>query len=161
MMTTVEMISHYPFFADLTQEQIAVLASVAEGITAQTGDFIFHENDELCCFYIVVEGAVGIVMEAPQKPAKETEKTETKDIVFSAIGPGGAFAWSALVPPHKATASAKALTPCWLIAFDCNQLTRAFENDCEFGYRMMMKVAQVSRDRLRDTRIESLVFTEK
>jgi CRP-like cAMP-binding protein len=151
------MISLYPFFADLTPEQVAILASVAEGLTAEAGEYIFHEGDDLCCFYIVVEGAVGVVYEV----RKTDDQEQKEDVVFSAIGPGGAFAWSALVPPHKATASTKALSPCWLVSFDCKKLIKIFEEDCEFGYRMIMKVAQISRDRLRDTRVESLVFTTK
>ena len=157
MVITSDMIRRYPFFADLSSEQIAVLASVAEGITAQTGDYIFHEGDDLCCFYIVIEGAVGVVYET----GKDEDQGKKDDVLFSAIGPGGAFAWSALVPPHKATASTKALSPCWLVSFDCRKLIETFEEDCEFGYRMLMKVAQISRDRLRDTRNESLVFTVK
>ena len=157
MVITSDMISQYPFFADLSHDQIANLASVAEGLTAETGEYIFHEGDDLCCFYIVIEGAIGVVHEAIQEGDQEPKE----DIVFSAIGPGGAFAWSALVPPHQATASTKALSPCWLVSFDCKKLTKIFEEDCEFGYRMLLKVAQISRDRLRDTRIESLVFTAK
>ncbi len=157
MVITSDMISRYPFFADLTHDQVNTLASLAEGLTAQTGEYIFHEGDDLCCFYIVVEGAVGVVLEAPQKE----DQAPVEDVVFSAIGPGGAFAWSALVPPHQATASTKALSPCWLVSFDCQKLIEIFEEDCEFGYRILMKVAQISRDRLRDTRTESLVFTTK
>lgn len=157
MVISIDMISRYPFFADFNHDQITILANVAEGITKQTGEYIFHEGDDLCCFYIVIEGAVGVVHETPQQEGQE----QTEDVLFSAIGPGGAFAWSALVPPHKATASTKALSPCWLVGFDCKKLIENFEVDCEFGYRMLMKVAQISRDRLRDTRIESLVFTSK
>jgi len=157
MVITPDMISRYPFFADLALDHVTALASVAEGLTADTGEYIFHEGDDLCCFYIVVEGAIGIVYEV----LKKGDPAQKEDVVFSAIGPGGAFAWSALVPPHKATASAKALSACWLISFDCQKLIKTFEEDCEFGYRMLVKVAQISRDRLRDTRIESLVFTTK
>ena len=156
-MITPDLISRYPFFADLTPKQVAILADVAEGVTVETGEYVFHEGEDLCCFYIVVEGAVGVVLETPSKK----DQSQMEDVIFSAVGPGGAFAWSALVPPHKATASAKALSSCWLISFDCQKLIKVFEQDCEFGYRMLMKVAQISRDRLRDTRIESLVFTAK
>jgi len=157
MVITTDLISRYPFFGDLTQEQIATLASVAEGLTVEAGEYIFHENDDLCCFYIVIEGAVGVIIEVPKKD----QSGQKEDVIFSAVGPGGAFAWSALVPPHKATASAKALSSCWLVSFDCKKLVDIFEKDCGFGYRMMMKVAQLSRDRLRDTRVESLVFTAR
>jgi len=157
MVISNEMISRYPFFADFNYDQISLLASIAEGVMINTGEYIFHEGDNLCCFFIVIEGAVGVVYEVPQKEGQVPKE----DVLFSAIGPGGAFAWSALIPPHKATASTKALSPCWLISFDCSKLIENFETDFEFGYRMLMKVAQISRDRLRDTRIESLVFTSK
>ena len=153
-----DMISRYPFFADFNRDQISILASVAEGITKQTGEFVFHEGDDLDYFYIVVEGAVGVVYEVPHM---EGDEQQSQDVLFSAVGPGGTFAWSALVPPHKATASTKALSPCWLVCFDRKKLIEKFEIDYEFGYRMLTKVAQISRDRLRDTRIESLVFTSK
>ena len=150
-MVTPELISRYPFFADLELDDIHSLADVAEGITVKAGEFIFHEGDKLQHFYIVVEGAVGIILE-------KTGKDHDAETVISAVGPGHVFAWSALVPPNKATASAKALTPCWIIAFDCKKLYAHFEADCRFGYRMMQKVVQISRDRLLDARIESLVF---
>ncbi len=147
-MITPELINRYPFFADLELHQLEALARVAEGITAETGEMIFKEGTELRYFYIVVEGAVGIVLEKEGKP----------DTVISAVGPGHVFAWSALVPPHLATASAKALTPCWLITFDRKKLIHEFQKDCRFGYRMMEKIVQISRDRLLDARLESLVF---
>ncbi|MCJ7702550.1 MAG: cyclic nucleotide-binding domain-containing protein [Anaerolineales bacterium] len=147
-MITPELISRYHFFADLDLDQLNNLAKIGEGITTETGEYIFHEGDELHSFYIVVEGAIGIVHEKEKEP----------DTVVSAVGPGHIFAWSSLVPPHIATASAKALTPCWLITFDCKKLLHIFQKDCKFGYQMMQKIVQISRDRLLDARIESLVF---
>jgi CRP-like cAMP-binding protein len=143
-----ELISRYPFFSGLAPKQLEILAKTAEGITVKDSEFIFHENDELRYFYIVVEGAVGIVLETEGKG----------DTVISAVGPGHVFAWSAMVSPHLATASAKALTDCWLIAFDRKRLMHAFGKDCKLGYRIMEKIIQISRDRLLDARLESLVF---
>ena len=150
-MITPELISRYPFFSDLELKDIKILATTAEGSKLEGGEFIFHEGDELRYFYIVVEGAVGIILEG----CGVDKKSET---VISAIGPGHVFAWSSLVPPYQATASAKALTPCWLIAFDSKKLLENFHNDCTFGFRIMQKIVQISRDRLLDARIESLVF---
>lgn len=147
-MITPELISRYHFFGDLEIDQIKALAEVAEGITFDAQEFVFREGDQLNSFYIVVEGAVGIVRETEGK----------SDTVISAVGPGHVFAWSALVPPHLATASAKALTTCWLVAFNRKKLLNIFREDCKFGYRMMQKIVQISRDRLLDARIESLVF---
>lgn len=150
-MITPELISRYPFFSDLDLDDIITIANTAEGNTVESGEFVFREGDELRYFYIVIEGAIGIVRE-------RSGKNSITETVISAVGPGHVFAWSALVPPYLATASAKALTPCWLITFDCQKLLQAFQNDCEFGFRMMQKIVQISRDRLLDARIESLVF---
>jgi CRP-like cAMP-binding protein len=147
-MITPELISRYNFFSDLELHQLEGLASVAEGITVEAGKYIFQEGSELTAFYIVVEGAVGIVRRQEGK----------EDTIISAVGPGHVCAWSAMVPPHIATASAKALTSCWLIAFNRKKLLSIFQKDCRFGYLMMQKIVQISRDRLLDARIESLVF---
>ena len=85
-------------------------------------------------------------------PAKDRE------IIVSTVGSGEVFAWSALVPPHTATASVKARTPCHVIAIDCRKLLEAFEQDYQFGYVMMTKAAQVTRDRIARMNIEYLAY---
>ncbi len=161
-MVSPELIRRYPFFAGLSMEQIVELAKVAEEVSVEEGYYFFHEGEEICCFDIVMEGAVGIVMELPDQDAEQkvsgqlTGQLETKDVVLSTIGPGDMFAWSALIEPYETTASSKALTNCRVIKFDCRELRRIFGKDCQFGALMIQKAAQVIRDRLRDTHIESL-----
>ncbi|RME99630.1 MAG: cyclic nucleotide-binding domain-containing protein [Chloroflexi bacterium] len=161
-MISPELIRRYPFFAGLSTDQIVTLANVAEEVSVEEGHYFFHEGEEICCFDIVVEGAVGIVMELPDGDTEQkvsdqlTGQLATKTEVLSTIGPGEMFGWSALIAPHITTASGKALTPCRVLSFDCRQLRETFRQDCRFGYVMMQKAAQVIRDRLRDMRIESL-----
>ena len=147
-MITPELISRYPFFVNLKLEDLILLADSAVGVTKEAGKYIFRQGDKLDQFYIVVEGAVGIIRERYGK----------KDAVISAVGPGHIFAWSTFINPHIATASAKAFTTCWLLGFDRIKLQEAFEKDCRFGYRMMEIFVQIGRDRLMDARIESFVF---
>ncbi len=161
-MISPELIRRYPFFAGLSHDHIVTLAKVADELTVETGYYFFHEGDELERLYLVVEGAVAIVIEVPAQDVEHelsgqlTGELKTSDVVISAVGPGEVFGWSALVPPHQATTSGKATTPCRVIAFDCQELLSIFEDDCLFGYLMTQKIAQVVRDRLRDMRIESL-----
>jgi CRP-like cAMP-binding protein len=161
-MVSPELIRRYPFFSGLTMDEINTLAKVASDQTVEVGHYFFREGDELTHFYIVMEGAVAIVFEVPDRDVEHkiseqlARKLKTKEVVISTVGPGEVFAWSALVSPHKATAGAKALTPCRVIAFDSRELMKSFEEDCRFGYLMMMKTAQIIRQRLYDTRIQSL-----
>jgi len=161
-MISPEVIRRYPFFAGLDHEHIVTLAKVAEEMSIDAGEYLFHEGDQLDHFYMVLEGAAAIVIEVPasdvdHKLAEQfTGSMTTKEVVISAIGPGEVFGWSALVPPHDATTSCKATTPCRVTSFDARELLRIFTEQCDFGYLMIQKMAQVVRDRLRDLRTESL-----
>ena len=147
-MISSELLRRYPFFAGLNLEQITVLTKVAREEEVEAGHFFLHEQKESSYLYLVVEGTVSAVITVPRH----------KEIVVGTTGPGDVFGWSALVPPHTATATVKATKPCKVIAIDCLQLLAAFEDDPQFGYLMMMKIAQVTRDRVTTLTTETLVY---
>jgi len=161
-MVSPELIRRYPIFSGLSFDEISTLAKLASEEQVEEGHYFFHEGDELTHFYIVMDGAVAIVFEVPERDVEHkiseqlTGTLKTRDVIISTVGPGELFAWSALVPPHQATAGAKALAPCRVLAFDSRELLKIFEDNCHFGYVMMRKAAQIIRGRLRDTRIQSL-----
>ncbi|MBX7236818.1 MAG: Crp/Fnr family transcriptional regulator [Caldilineales bacterium] len=163
-MISPEIIRRYPFFAGFTYDDTVKLANVAEEMHVEAGYCFFHENELLAHIYFALEGAVGVVMELPapdvEHPVSDqfTGQLKTQDVVVSPIGPGELFGWSALVPPCQASAGAKALTACRVLAFDAARLNKLFAEDCRFGYLMMQKLADVIRARLRDLRIESLAL---
>lgn len=163
-MISPELLRRYRFFAGLSMDHITTLARAAEEEAVDEGHYFFREGDDLRCLCIVLEGAVAVVMELPDQTVAQplsgqlTGDLETKDLVISTVGPGEAFAWSSLVPPFEATASVKATTQCRVIHIDAATLREAFEGDCEFGYLMMQKTAQVIRDRLHATRIQALPY---
>ena len=148
-MISPELIRRYPFFAGLSMDQINTLARAADEEKVEAGHFFLREGDEVPYLYLIVEGTANALIELPAKD---------KEIIVSTIGSGEVFAWSALVPPHKATASVKATTPCHVVAVDCRKLLEAFEEDCRFGYVMMTKAAQVTRDRISSMNIEFLAY---
>jgi CRP/FNR family cyclic AMP-dependent transcriptional regulator len=161
-MISSQLIRRYQFFAGLNHDYIATLAKLADEVSVEAGHCFFREGDELEQLYLVLEGAVAIVIEVPDRDAEQTVsgqltgKLITKGVTVSTVGTGDVFAWSALVPPHKSTAGAKAITPCRVAAFDCKELWPIFEEDCNFAYLMTLKAAQIIRGRLRDMRIETL-----
>ena len=161
-MISPELIRRYPFFAGLSNSYIATLAKLADEVSVDTGHCFFREGDELKKLYLVVEGAVGLVIQVPDRDKEQplsgqlTGKLTTKDITVSTVGTGGVFGWSALIASHEATAGAKALTPCRAIALDCYDLRPIFEEDRNLAYLMTLKAAQIVRGRLRDIRIETL-----
>ena len=148
-MVSTEVIRRYPFFAGLSLDQINILAKAAREEKVEAGHFFLHEKDETPFLYLLIEGEVSIVIELPG---------QDKEIIIGSVGPGDVFAWSALVPPHTATAGVKASSDCQVIAIDCRQLLEVFEEDCRFGYVMMTKTAQLTRDRISNMNIEFLAY---
>jgi CRP/FNR family cyclic AMP-dependent transcriptional regulator len=161
-MISPELIRRYPFFAGLNHDYVGTLAKVADEVSVDTGHCFFREGDELKKLYLVVEGAVGLVIQVPDRDQVQplsgqlTGKLTTKDVTVSTVGTGGVFGWSALIPPHEATAGAEALTACGVIALDCEELRPILEEDRNLAYLMTLKTAQIVRGRLRDLRIETL-----
>jgi len=161
-MVSPELLRRYPFFGGLSHDHIVSLARISEELKVDEGHYFFHEEDELSHFFIALEGAIAIVFELPEKDVKHKiseqflRDLKTRDVIVSTVGSGDVFGWSGIVPPFKATAGAKAITPCKVIAIKSAELREIFEEDLRFGFVMTQKAAQVIRDRLRDIRIESL-----
>ena len=149
-MVSLELIRRYPFFAGLSLEQMTILAEAATEEKVEAGHFFLHERDETPNLYLIVKGTVAVVIELPR---------QNREIMVSTVGPGEVFAWSALVPPHTATASVKASTPCHVVVMDCRKLLKVFEKDDPwFGYQMMKKAAQAIRDRMVIMTTETLAY---
>ena len=146
-MISTELLRRYPIFAGVDADQLVILARTAQEVAAATGEFFFREGDKLDRMYIVVDGEVAIVTHLSSRK---------REVVLSTVGAGGMFAWSGLVAPHEATSSAKAVTACRVIAFDCVQLRARFDEDHGLGYVMMQRLAQVMRDRISDMHMETI-----
>lgn len=148
-MVSPEIIRRFAFFSGLSMDQVVSLAKVADEIDVPGGYYFHLEGDELKSFYIILEGEVNVITTLPQKD---------KEVVISTLGSGDVFGWSGLVPPHSATAGVKSAIPSRLLAFDCQELLKMFDEDCHFGYTMMLKIAQLIRERLNDLRIETIAY---
>jgi CRP-like cAMP-binding protein len=148
-MVSPELIRRFPFFSGLKMDEVVKLARAAEEETIERDKYLHHEGDLLKSIYVIVDGEVVIVTTLPQRD---------REIILNTLGIGDVFGWSALVPPNIATAGAKSVTPCRLIAFDSEMLRQMFDEDPRFGFSMMQKIAQLVRDRLNAIRIETLAY---
>jgi CRP-like cAMP-binding protein len=148
-MVSPELIRRYPYFSGLSIEKINLLANIAEEIEVERDQYFHHEGDGIETVYIIVKGEVSLITSLPQ---------QDKEVVINTLGTGDVFGWTSLLPPHTAGAGAKSMSDCKLISFNSNQLREKFEDDYQFGYMMMQKIAQVIRDRLDSVVIETLAY---
>ena len=148
-MVSPELIRRYPYFSGLSIDRINILAKIAEEIESEQGQYFHQEDDDIRKVYIIIEGEVTLLTTLPQ---------QGKEIVINTLGTGDVFGWTSLLPPYTAGASAKSGTNCKLIEFDAGDLRTKFEDDYEFGYLMMIKIAQIIRERLDSIVIETLAY---
>ena len=163
-MISPEVLRRYQFFAGFRDNQLAQLAMVSQQLRVQVGHSFFREADELRYLYFVESGQVAINLGVPDRNVEQDVRNHIvggfvlEEVAVSTTGPGELFGWSALIPPHDSTASAVAMTECKVFAVDCHELRPLFEQDCTFGYMMLLRVAKVVRQRLRDMHVRSLSF---
>lgn len=161
-MVSPESIRRYAFFSGLNHEQITILSKSANESSYEAGHYFFHENEKLAHFFLIIEGSVTLNLEITDRQESQpisqqlAGEVKTREITVSTLGAGEVFGMSGLIPPNNSTACAKAVTSCKIIKFDCKNLIAIFESDCEFGYLITQKAAQVIQDRLRNIYIESL-----
>ena len=148
-MVSPELIRRYKYFSSISLEQLNMLASIAEEVEFEAGHYFHHEGDDIRKVYIVVEGDISLITSLPQ---------QDKEVVINTMGAGDVFGWTSLLPPYTAGSGAKSASKCKLIEFESAKLREKFEGDYEFGYLMMMKIAQIIRERLDAIVMETLAY---
>jgi CRP-like cAMP-binding protein len=147
-MVSPELLRRYPFFVNLTDEELKSIAMISEEEKYEANTFISREQGKAEKLYVLLEGTVEVMI--------NTDEEGLQQETVSTLSPGDAFCWSAVVEPYILTASVFAVTPATVIAIDGAGLRAMFELDCHLGYRVLQKAAQVISDRLKDTRIQML-----
>jgi CRP/FNR family cyclic AMP-dependent transcriptional regulator len=154
-MISSENLRQNPYFAQLNTAQLTCLIDYSQEVTAKAGEFLFHRDDDLGYFYLVLEGKFEVIFETPKlnvayETYRQPSELQRETVVLSLVKSGEILGWSGLVKPHKATSCVRAKTDARLMAFDCKKLLACFEQDCRFGFFMIHAAAQVIGKRLQD-----------
>lgn len=161
-MVSPELIRRYRFFAGLEYEHIVELAKLGEELSVENGHVFFREGELLDHFYLILEGAIAVVLPVTDREAAQSVSDQlmgtvpTKDVLLNTVEAGEVFGWAALLPPHQAEASVRALVDCRVIQFDGKALREKLEEDCRLGFFIVQRAAQVLRDRLKEARLQLL-----
>jgi CRP/FNR family cyclic AMP-dependent transcriptional regulator len=128
-----ELIARQPFFAGLDARHLQLLTGAALEMHFAAGESLFAEGSSANRFYLILEGRVVL----------ETELEERGDFPIQTLGPGDDLGWSWLFPPYLLQHGARALEPTKTIFFYGTRLREQCEQDHEFGYQLMQRVAVV------------------
>lgn len=142
-MTTLETVRDAELFAGLSEEDAALVAALGREVNVMAGEPLFRLGDAAQVLYVLRRGR----MELTFPLMVMGEQRETR---FQSMEPGKTLAWSALVPPHRLTLSARATTHAALLGFDRDDLQRLLETHPSIGRVVMSNLAGVIATRLHE-----------
>ena len=106
------------------------------------GQLIFREGDLANRFYLLEEGSVAL----------ETHTREGRMALVEVLGRGDVLGWSWLFPPYYWHFDARALKPTRAIFFYGTRLRAQCDEDHDFGYELIKRVAAVVVRRMQAAR---------
>jgi len=136
------------FFADLPEEEIQALASVAKRRTFRSGEVIFHRDDPGQVLYMIKDGKVKICIISP----------DGQEVSLAVLGKGEYFGEFALLDGLPRSADAVALE-----RVECHTLQRSdFHNAILKHPKIAILVLEALSKRLRNTdqMVEDLIFLD-
>ncbi len=129
---------------NLTEKQLAILASFCEEVVFKQGDRLFAEGDPATNLWLVVDGRVDLRFEMPDKRVTTAEHTVSSVNVTPQNPVAKTLGWSCFVPPHQMRLSAYCVTPtCRIVRLPKKELLQTFEEDPVMGYRFMSYMVSV------------------
>jgi CRP/FNR family transcriptional regulator, cyclic AMP receptor protein len=141
-------IAKHPFLIGIDPKFLSVIAERAREVEFQPNDIVFREGDSATCLYMIESGKV--VLESRTGPNKRVPIQELQS--------GDALGWSWLFPPFAWHFQARALTATRMIACDGGHLLVTCEEQHDFGYELMRRVAQVVIQRTQAARTTLSTF---
>lgn len=144
MKLTADNLKQIRFFESYTDVQLQKIVGMSSVKEFKVKQVIFEQYDELSDLYILLEGSLSLGINL----------TEGKKIHLGTIEEGQLFSWSAVFSPSISTAWVMAVKPAKVIAIDAKKLKEELNDDCNFGFKTMSKIALTISQRLSDTRFQ-------
>jgi CRP-like cAMP-binding protein len=145
-MVSTEILKSFNLFSGLSQTELAGIAKLCRERTYEDGSGIFTIGGSAIDAYLLKSGKVDIQIEF------KIYDYEIMTTVYT-VGVGEIFGWSALVPPHRLTASAKCEGKADVITINGKELMEFLEKDRRIGYVVMKNLSALISSRLASTTI--------
>jgi CRP/FNR family cyclic AMP-dependent transcriptional regulator len=137
-MEKVEVLKRSDLFRELKDQELRVVAEMCIPEVFEPGTIIHRQNVILDELRIIEEGLVALVLELG--PLSQRQLTAATN--FETIG------WSAVVAPHMATTTAKAIEKTKVLTFKGQDILKLCDTNCHVGCVVYQGVASVVADRL-------------
>lgn len=145
-MVSVEMLKDFQLFEGLDEGELVEIAKLCHQRSYEEGSVIFTAGGSATDIYLLKNGEVKIQIELV------IYDLEARASVYTARK-GEVFAWSALVPPHKLTASARCQQKTEVITINGKDLMNILKKNNHIGYMVMQNLSRVISSRLAATMV--------
>ncbi len=140
-------IKSIPWFLELSPESIQRLCTVADVRAFSSNEVIFSEGEQHPYLYVILEGKVSVESYVPGYGSMPIFAAESLDVI----------GWSSMTPVvRQKTGTARVLEPTRLLAFKADALMELCENDCDLGFVIMCRLANIVASRLLTHRLHLL-----
>jgi CRP-like cAMP-binding protein len=141
-----DIIAEHPFLLGMQTRHLEVLAECAMPTQFARDTLIFREGDLANRFYLIQTGRVVLESKAP----------DGEKVLVERLGDGDALGWSWLFPPYYWNFDARAVQPTTAIFFYGTRLRTQCDEDRDFGFELVRRMAMVAIRRLQATRKQLL-----
>jgi len=138
-------------FTDLSADERASLAKIAEEMTLPASFPIFRAGDPATALYLIENGSVRVQVIA------STGKT----IDVATLGSGSHFGEMALIDGAKRSATAETLEPTSMFRFDYARITELLDKSPPMAAKLYRSLARFLSNRLRQTTTDMSYAREK
>ncbi len=147
-MISPEVLRRYPYFAGLSAEYLNKIATISRIRNFEEGEELFKEENTATQLMVLISGEVHIVYQLG----------DGSSAIADTLVAGDPLAWSALLEPHRLTASGIARKAGSLIEIEAEELRRMCKVNTDFGFVMMKEVAKTLRSRLSAMRVQAAAW---
>ena len=138
--------------ADLSGGSLDTLAAMATLERHNATEVLLRESELSTYLAVVLEGRVALRLRVPERGP----------VTILTVEPGDVLAWSALVPPYRATSTAVALVETTLVKFDAARLREALARDTTLATELYPVMLRAVARRLEGTRAQLLdLFSQR
>ena len=141
-------LSGITIFADLDTTEINIISKHMHVSRIESGDTVFSQGDPGDKMYFIVDGTLDIL--------KTVDGQAEKKIAVQA--PGGSIGEMAVIGGFSRTATVKACSDATLLTLSRRRLNHICETRPKIGVKILMAIARLLSNHLRDTSQELLEF---
>lgn len=140
-----ELLEH-PFFAEMPEDTVRLIAGCGRNMIYQPDSLLAKEGSEANEFFVIRRGRVAIELHAAHTG---TARIQTLDA-------GEILGWSWLFPPYRWSIEARAMQEVHAIKLDGKCLRQKCDADPALGYALMQRFSRIISQRLEATRLQIL-----